>query len=284
MCTLILGRDLPAPGQILIAANRDEDPARPSEPPRVLREIPRLVGGRDVVAGGTWLAVRAGVPTGPAETRIAGRWTAPAAVMLLNRPPLAGRPPGRRSRGLLVMDVAAADDPLLAARDAGRGTEANPAAGDAARWSDYGPCTLVFASPESCWLMVLPGDGPARMAEISPGWHVITHAELDDPREPRTAWLVERLRGLAPRSAEQALDELARLLAQHGTVENAGDAASPAVCIHGGRMPTVSASLVLLSRERVLYRHANGRPCEHAFADQGSLLEQPAPAPPGPRP
>jgi len=284
MCTLILGRDLPAPGQILIAANRDEDPARPSEPPRVLREIPRLVGGRDVVAGGTWLAVRAGVPTGPADTRIAGRWSAPAAVMLLNRPPLAGRPPGRRSRGLLVMDVVAADDPLLAARDAGRGTEANPAAGDPARWSDYGPCTLVFASPESCWLMALPGDGPARMAEISPGWHVITHAELDDPREPRTAWLVERLRGLAPRSAEHALDALARLLAQHGTVGNAGDAASPAVCIHGGRMPTVSASLVLLSRERVLYRHANGRPCEHAFADQGSLLEQPAPAPPGPRP
>jgi len=281
MCTLIIGRDLPSPGQILIAANRDEDPARPSDPPRVLREIPRLVGGRDLVAGGTWLAVRAGVPKGTPDTRIEGRWTAPAAVMLLNRPPLPGRPPGRRSRGLLVMDVAAADDPLLAARDAGRGTEANPAAGDAARWADYGPCTLVFASPESCWLMALPGDGPARMAEISPGWHAITHAELDDPREPRTAWLVERLRGLAPRSAEQALDELARLLAQHG---NVGDAESPAVCIHGGRMPTVSASLVLLSRERVLYRHANGRPCEHAFTDQGSLLEQPAPAPPGPRP
>ncbi|HKQ57135.1 MAG TPA: NRDE family protein, partial [Candidatus Eisenbacteria bacterium] len=58
MCTLILGRDVVAPGTVLLAANRDEDPRRPSAPPMVLRERPRLVGGRDLQAGGTWLAVR----------------------------------------------------------------------------------------------------------------------------------------------------------------------------------------------------------------------------------
>ena len=240
-------------GQVLLAANRDEDPARASEPPRVLRERPRLVGGRDAVAGGTWLAVRAaGVSKAPDLP------TGPAAVLLLNRPPRPGQPPGRRSRGLLVLDVAAADDPVLAARAA-------------AASGDYGPCTLVYASPVACWLMAIPGDGPPRMAEIGPGWHAITHAELDDAREPRTAWLTAELRGRSPQSVEHAFAELEALLAHHG------DASSPAVCIHAGRMQTVSASLLLLSRERTLYRHADGRPCERPFVDASALLDEPAP-------
>jgi hypothetical protein len=289
MCTLILGRDLPRPGEVLLAANRDEDPARASEPPHVLRERPRLVGGRDAVAGGTWLAVR-GAPGVPirkdgagAPERSSGRGPAggsgastgpdspagPAAVLLLNRPPLPGQPPGRRSRGLLVLDVAAADDPVLTAREA-------LASGA------YGPCTLVYASPVACWLMAIPGGAPGplpgtgpgpppRMAEIGPGWHAITHAELDDAREPRTAWLTRQLRGRSPQNAEQAFAELEALLAHHG------DGSSPAVCIHAGRMPTVSASLLLLGRERTLYRHADGRPCERPFVDASALLEEPAP-------
>ena len=44
---------------IVLAANRDELIARPSAPPGVLSESPLIVGGRDLVAGGTWLAVAA---------------------------------------------------------------------------------------------------------------------------------------------------------------------------------------------------------------------------------
>jgi hypothetical protein len=233
MCTLLLGRDVSAKGEILIAANRDEDPARPSDPPAVLLESPRLVGGRDRVAGGTWLALR----------------TEPRAVtMLLNRPPIPGAPPPARSRGLLVLDVAAAADPhaaVLAAAASGR----------------YGPCTLVFVSPDACWWFAFGGTGSGRAGEIAPGWHAITHAELDDAAEPRTAWLVRQLSRLGAGSAESLLEPLAALLRHHG------DETSPPVCIHAGRMPTVSASLIALSRERVLYRHAEGRPCEHAFVD-----------------
>ena len=266
MCTLILGRDLPRSGEVLLAANRDEDPARASEPPQVLRERPRLVGGRDAVAGGTWLAVRGaadrssrrGPAGGSGGSEGPGSAAGPAAVLLLNRPPLPGQPPGRRSRGLLVLDVAAADDPVLAAREA-------LASGA------YGPCTLVYASPVACWLMAFPGDDAPWMAEIGPGWHAITHAELDDAREPRTAWLTRQLRGRSPGNAEQAFAELEALLAHHG------DGSSPAVCIHAGRMQTVSASLLLLGRERTLYRHAEGRPCERPFVDASALLEEPAP-------
>lgn len=268
MCTVLLGRDVTGPGEIVIAANRDEDPARPSAPPGVLLDSPRLVGGRDRVAGGTWLAVRmasrhsgrseppysgaAALPhSGRSEGPHSGRSEAEAGcsiTMLLNRRPLPGVPPGARSRGLLVIDVARAADPMATAH-------AEAASGR------YGPCTLVHASPSACWWLAIPGDGPVRTGEISPGWHAITHAELDDRSEPRTAWLVERLARLPERSVEPALARLAALLAHHG------DTTSPAVCLHDGRMQTVSAALIALARDRVLYRHAEGRPCTQPFAD-----------------
>jgi len=44
------------------------------------------------------------------------------------------------------------------------------------------------------------------------------------------------------------------------------------VCIHTGRMTTVSAALIALTRERVTWRHAEGRPCTAAFSDASALL------------
>jgi len=253
MCTVLIGRDVTGPGEILVAANRDEDPARPSDPPRVLLGSPRLVGGRDRLAGGTWLAV------GAASPRRAGRAGGEArssVTMLLNRRPIPGAPPGARSRGLLTLDVARASDPRAAALSAGES-------------GHYGACTLVYVSPAACWWLAIPGPGgrgETRIGEIAPGWHAITHAEMDDPTEPRTAWLRGRLSRLGGRTVEPALAALAPLLAHHG------DATSPAVCLHEGRMRTVSAALIALARERVTYRHAEGRPCTEPFVDVSRLL------------
>src|SRR5262249_7347381 len=42
----------------VVAANRDESPARPAAPPARLPELAvRAVGGRDLIAGGTWLGL-----------------------------------------------------------------------------------------------------------------------------------------------------------------------------------------------------------------------------------
>jgi uncharacterized protein with NRDE domain len=171
MCTVLLGRDVTGPGEILIAANRDEDPARPSDPPGLLLDSPPLVGGRDRVAGGTWLAIRT-----PSAGRSAGEEGSDGSsiTLLLNRRPLPGAPLGVRSRGLLVIDVA-------------RSTEPRATALVEAASGHYGPCTLVHASPAACWWLAIPGDGPVRTGHIARGWHAITHAEMDDPAEPRTA-------------------------------------------------------------------------------------------------
>ena len=244
MCTLILGRDVLGPGTMVLGANRDEDPDRPSNPPLVLHEAPRVVGGRDQVAGGTWLAVR--------EQR--------GVVALLNRRDRGMPPPNRRSRGLLTLDAAAT----------AQGGALSAAVLETARASvaahPYAAFTLVFASPEACWALVLDGGAP-RQVTIEPGWHVLTHRELDDPDEPRTRHLLAELSEFRPAGPLEAEDRLIALLGQHG------DHGHPAVCLHEGRMVTVSSTLVRLGASGTAYRHAEGRPCVTAYVDHTALLE-----------
>jgi hypothetical protein len=280
MCTLIIGNGVLAPGTVLLGANRDERPDRATDPPGVLRATPHVVGGRDAEAGGTWLAVRDGR----------------AAIAILNRrgdpgAPAAGLP--RRSRGLLALDVAAAPaDFDLALDPAGEphqllrliGDVSGPGLAHAALSrafaalgeSDYAPFSLVYAAPEATWLLAFGADRVPRVRAIPTGWHVLTHAELDDKTEPRTARLLRDLATFQPRSLEEALQKTGDLLRSHGTARGvAHPDRVPPVCLHEGPMRTVSSSLVFLAPDRARYLHASGRPCEHPYQDLSHLLETP---------
>ena len=58
MCLLIAMFGVVPDAPLIVAANRDERFDRPAVPITVLRERrPRILGGRDELAGGTWLAV-----------------------------------------------------------------------------------------------------------------------------------------------------------------------------------------------------------------------------------
>lgn len=303
MCTLIFGRDVLGPGTIVLGANRDEDPGRATDPPRTLSRSPDVVGGRDGVAGGTWLAIRDG-------------WSV---IAVLNRRPLArptrpiaGAVPNAdtvapRSRGLLALDVARVEP--------GVGPEEFPRAAlletqRLVREHGYAPFTLVCLSPSSAWVMSRDAGEPARVSEPGAGWHVVTHAAIDDRDEPRTAWLLEALAGFAPATPLAAEARLLDLLSQHGA-EPSGDAGdafdpdpdrsaaasslagddafdrrgatrqTPAVCIHRGRMVTVSTSLFARTPTLARYLHLEGRPCTATPQDLTALLG--APAPPGDR-
>jgi hypothetical protein len=102
---------------------------------------------------------------------------------------------------------------------------------------------------------------------------VLTHADLDDPLEPRTARLARELAGFMPGSLDEAERRLDELLRSHGHPA----AGVPAVCLHQGRMVTVSSSSVWLAPGEARYRHAEGRPCEHTFVDHSPLLSAPIP-------
>src|SRR5258708_28779529 len=90
MCTLIILRRPGHPWPVVIAANRDEMIDCPwLAPARHWPDRPGVVGGLDVLAGGSWLAVnRHGVAAG-----------------ILNRVGTLGPLAGRRSRGELVLEA-----------------------------------------------------------------------------------------------------------------------------------------------------------------------------------
>lgn len=248
MCTLIVGRDVLGAGTLIVAANRDESPQRPSEPPRVLSEQPRVCGGRDGVAGGTWLAVR--------ENQ--------AAIAMLNRrgpdhAAAGGDPP--RSRGLLAIEVALTEMGGGGPQDLSHGMLATVR--HAIRRDRYAPFSIVCLIPAAPWVMSYdPGQTPW-VRELNAGWHVLTHEDLDDPAEPRTARLVKTLDGWKPATLEAAEEGLIERLSLHG---------DPAVCIHEGPMPTVSTSLLALGAAAPRYLHIEGRPCEKRPTDHSALL------------
>jgi len=253
MCTLILGLETIGPGSVFVAANRDEDPARPSAPPAVLREDPRVVGGRDLLKGGTWLALR-------------GRR---AVIAMLNRRAEPGSA-ARRSRGLLALDVAAAGD--------GSPDAARRFAEHAVRKGEFAPFSLLFASAAGSWLLANDGAGVREAFPIAPGWHAITHTDLDDASEPRTRWLTGRLRSFGPRSTAEAERGLLALLRAHGDEAPAAGEPAPPVCLHAGPMRTVSAAIAILAPDGARYVHIEGRPCTGVALDCTHLLEAATPA------
>ena len=86
MCLLIALSGVVPGAPLIVAANRDEFYRRPAVTMTTLRDAdPRVLGGRDELAGGTWLAVNEhGVVAG-----------------LTNQPAPGGRDLTKRSRGEL---------------------------------------------------------------------------------------------------------------------------------------------------------------------------------------
>jgi hypothetical protein len=245
MCTVILGLGILGPGSLLLGANRDESPRRPSTDPLVLVDAPRVVGGRDLVSGGTWLAIREAV----------------FVTALMNRRPAAGDardPATPRSRGLLCLDAAAAG--------AGSGSHLDSALG-LLRRDLYAPCTLVGVGVDGEAWTLAAGAGEPRVQAIARGWHVITHQDLDDPGEPRTSSILRDIEDERPGSLAEALDLMAGYLRRHG------EDGRPAVCLHSDTFPTVSSSLIALGTpEGACYRHAAGPPCVTPYRDYTPLL------------
>jgi len=93
MCLIVVAVGATPRYRLVIAANRDEQHSRPAASAAWWPEQPRVLGGRDLLAGGSWLAV---------DRR--GRF---AAVTNIRDPE---RPLGLRSRGSLVMNYVAGAD------------------------------------------------------------------------------------------------------------------------------------------------------------------------------
>ncbi len=182
MCTVVLLIRPRHEWPVLLAANRDERLDRPWDHPAAhWPERPGVGGGRDRMAGGTWMAGnRAGV-----------------VATVLNRPGTLGPAPGRRSRGEL---------PLLAL-DHQTAAAAAVAIGalDAAAWR---PFNMVVADRDGAMFLRGLGRGRPEPAWLSPGVHMITSHEPDDMGSARIARHLPRFRAAVPpaRPARGRLD------------------------------------------------------------------------------
>jgi uncharacterized protein with NRDE domain len=217
VCTVLLrltpGGALP----VLLGAVRDEFVERPWDPParHWNGTAARLIGGRDRLAGGTWLAV-------DPERR--------AVAALLN----AGRresPPGgqpRPTRGTLALQILSE----------GR----LPA--DLARYDRF---HLLRADLDGGALWSWDGDQLSH-AELPPGDHIIVNAGLDALHDPLVPHFRPRLADL-PSRPEPWLD----LLAGDGLDPADDRALIVAKEIEGRAYGSTSASLVVLSPGGVRY-------------------------------
>lgn len=234
MCTILLAWRCVPGAPIVLAANRDEFIGRPAAAPGILADHPRIAGGRDLLAGGTWMAVAA-------DGRVAA---------VTNRRSET-RDPSKRSRGELpVATLTAGDDAAVLRFVEGL----DPAA--------YNPFNLLAVSPTQA--LVLHGGERRDLVEVAPGPHVLTVHDLDQAGEPRVERLLARLGEAAGRAT--APEEL--LAAMEEMLCDPEDA-----CVHGDLYGTVSSSSVIVrDRGPITYRHAPGRPCEAAHEDLSSLL------------
>lgn len=96
MCLIVFSYNNHPRYRLVLGANRDEYRNRPTEPAGYWQDVPRILAGRDLQAGGTWL----GVTTD-------GRFAAVTNYRDAHPPP-----PGLPSRGHLVADFLASSEEI----------------------------------------------------------------------------------------------------------------------------------------------------------------------------
>lgn len=244
---------------LIVAANRDERLDRPAVPMTVLRESrPRILGGRDELAGGTWLAVNEhGVVAG-----------------LTNQPSFNGRDPSKRSRGEL---------PLAFASWASA-AEAVEAVSTALDPASYNPCWMLVGDREALFFIGIAGFGRPEIEQLDTGLHVLENAPLL-PRSAKAEFVTRLVTNALPArrdaGAAGAVAALESVLSDHrpAVSEPQTDSAGrlrpsqlSAACVHADGYGTRSAMTVSVPVSGLpSVRVADGRPCEHSLRDVTGL-------------
>ena len=254
MCLLVvLSRVIPR-APLVVAANRDEWLDRPAIAMTSLSETPRVRGGRDERAGGTWLATSE-------SGLVAGLTNVPATA-----PPTVPK----RSRGEL---------PLLLARFPGA-LEATRALQSSIRSEEFNPCWILCGDRDALVYLDLSSPGPPALEPLEPGIHILENRPLGS--SPKTD-LVRALLGRPPSDLDALTRRLEALLASHqippaaGTRADARPLETGAACVHADRYGTRSAEIIIVSDAgppRI--RFTAGPSCLSPWRDLPPELEYPS--------
>ncbi|EPC01259.1 hypothetical protein L861_11840 [Litchfieldella anticariensis FP35 = DSM 16096] len=170
--------------RLRLIANRDEFHARPSAVLGVWKDAPDIVGGRDLQAGGTWLAIH--------------RRGRVAAVTNVRDPGLSV-PPDAPSRGHLVREALECDDLYAWLHDL--------AERQATRYAGF---NLLAGDEHGLWHLHR-GRESIHLVPVTPGTHGISNGDLDTPW-PKVEWACKGLTHSLethdwPRSALRAMSD-----------------------------------------------------------------------------
>lgn len=258
MCVILLFFHVHPRLPLVIAANRDEYYARRSTGPDWLLGSPRVIGGRDLQAGGTWMGVSAtGFFAGLTNLRTLG-------------PP----EPARRSRGELVIQAlgigsVSAVETWIGASDA-RATN---------------PYNLVFGDARELRIATARGgDAHPSVSRLGAGLHVITNAPAGSPW-PKVKRGEDTAAPLSTAPLSTLLPGLARVLGDH-TLPPPEEVPEPppwlgtdlarelqSLCVHTPVYGTRSSTIAAILPDRVrYYGFADGPPCVTPFIDLTSMI------------
>lgn len=245
VCTLAIYFRMFPEWPLVVAANRDEQYDRPSASPGLLTQTPRIVAGKDLRAGGTWLGVNEhGVLAAILNRRLNGK-----NVLLSDA----------RSRGLLCMDLL---------------ERASAAEGDffmRQHGGSYNPFTALIADRDDAYVFYNAGNRFVAQ-KLPPGLHVFSSAADFDLRSVKA----DRAYSLFGASSEKlqridsddrgAIGALRSTLGDHSLPLGSTDPGD-AICVHRNQAGTVSSSIVFFSSAASLFRffHCPGAPCRKGF-------------------
>ena len=207
----------------MVAANRDEFYARPSRGTRYWNDSPHVFGGRDLVAGGTWLAVST-----------TGRFAAVTNYtdFLRTENPPASR--GDLARGFLEGDAAAS---------------AYAAGVDGARYQGFN--LLAFDGADLVYACNRTGE----VRVLQPGVYGIANSPLDDVW-PKTARGIARLKSIvATATTEDLLEVLGDESSDYGPDGTEPESARPATpaFLRGKDYGTRASTAVIFDRGHIAF-------------------------------
>jgi uncharacterized protein with NRDE domain len=254
MCLLVVVWHLDDSAPLVAGANRDERLDRPATAVTVLKaRSPRILGGRDELAGGTWLAVN--------EHGVV--------AALTNRPSGEGRDPTKRSRGEL---------PLFLAEHA----SAQQAVEQFLRHFkpvEYNPAWMLVGDRDSLYSLDMSGD-EATAQPLGAGVHILENLP-PGTESPKVAH-VRDLIGLVGRGGlrgEALTGRIKSSLGDHSLPPGVGHRGERpvdtlAACVHTEEYGTRSSVVLRVpARSGALPRLevADGHPCTSSFVDHSAL-------------
>ncbi len=236
MCLLVVASRVDPDEPLIVGANRDEFLDRPATPMTLLEAgPPRILGGRDELSGGTWLAVNeSGVFAG-----------------LTNQPLGAAKDPTKRSRGELPLALTRYDT----------AADAVSAFVDEYRPADFNGAWLLVGDRSALYFVDFTEDAAMARA-LEPGVHVLENRMLGAPSHKVD--LVRAALG-SPTSGDEVIQAFRRVLADHKNPEG-DDRPQAANCVHLDDYGTRSSCLVRVPADaKPQLWVAPGPPCFAAY-------------------